>query len=71
MAAIAYVVTIRRAAQILHQDEDLLWNLSDQIDLEDGKLWIHDIDGTDILAFTDAGIEALRQATEDRIADKA
>jgi hypothetical protein len=71
MAAIAYVVTIRRAAQILHQDEDLLWNLSDQIELEDGKLWIHDIDGTDILAFTDAGIEALRQATEDRIADKA
>jgi hypothetical protein len=36
MAAISHVFTIRRAAQILGRDEDLLWELSDQLELEDG-----------------------------------
>ncbi len=40
MAAITRVVTIRRAAEILGRDEDLLWDISDQLDPEDGKLWI-------------------------------
>ncbi|MER9268679.1 hypothetical protein NKI63_30075 [Mesorhizobium sp. M0410] len=30
MAAVAHVFTIRRVAQILGQDEDLLWDLSDR-----------------------------------------
>jgi hypothetical protein len=44
MAAISHVFTIRRAAQILGRDEDLLWELSDQLEPEDGKLWVYDID---------------------------
>ncbi|WP_245455139.1 MULTISPECIES: hypothetical protein [unclassified Mesorhizobium] len=40
MAAIAHVFMIRRVAQILGQDEDLLWDLSDQLEPEDGKLWV-------------------------------
>ena len=47
MAAISYVFTIRRAAQILGRDEELLWDLSDQLEPEDGKLWVLDIDGAD------------------------
>ena len=58
---IAYVFTIRRAAQILGRDEDLLWDLSDQLEPEDGKLWIYDIDGIETLTFTDLGIETLRE----------
>jgi hypothetical protein len=36
MAAITRVFTIRRAAEILGRDEDLLWDISDQLDPEDG-----------------------------------
>ena len=53
MAAIFYVFTIRRAAHILGRDEDLLWDLSDQLEPEDGKLWVHDTDGVETLAFSD------------------
>jgi hypothetical protein len=59
MAAISHVFTIRRAAQILGRDEDLLWELSDQLEPEDGKLWVYDIDGAETPAFTHDGIEAL------------
>src|SRR5436305_8866993 len=58
MAAISHVFTIRRAAQILGHDEDLLWQLSDQLEPEDGKLWVYDIDGAETPAFTHDGIEA-------------
>src|SRR5207249_7046953 len=61
MAAISHVFTIRRAAQILGHDEDLLWQLSDQLEPEDGKLWVYDIDGAETPAFTHDGIEALRE----------
>jgi hypothetical protein len=67
MAAISHVFTIRRAAQILARDESLLWDLSDQLEPEDGMLWIYDLDGAEILAFTDHGIEALREIIRDQI----
>ncbi len=67
MAAIAHVFTIRRAAQILGRDEGLLWNLSYQLEPEDGMLWIQDVDGGEILAFTDDGIEALRETIKDQL----
>lgn len=38
MAAVTRVFTIRRAAEILGRDEELLWDISDQLDPEDGKL---------------------------------
>ena len=57
--AISHVFTIRRAAQILVRDEDLLWELSDQLEPEDGKLWVYAIDGAETPAFTHDGIEAL------------
>jgi hypothetical protein len=66
MAAIAHVFTIQQAAQILGRDEALLWDLSDQLGPEDGMLWIHDVDGGETLAFTDDGIEALRQIISDQ-----
>jgi hypothetical protein len=67
MAAITRVFTIRRAAQILGRDEQLLWDLSDQLDPEDGMLWIYDIDSVETLAFTDFGIENLREIIRDQI----
>jgi hypothetical protein len=67
MAAINPAFTIRRAAQILGREEDMLWHLSDQLEPEDGMLWIYDIDGAEILAFTNDGIEALRKIIKDQI----
>jgi hypothetical protein len=67
MAAITRVFTIRRAAQILGRDEQLLRDLSDQLDPEDGMLWIYDIDSVETLAFTDFGIENLREIIRDQI----
>jgi hypothetical protein len=67
MAAIAHVFTIRRLAQILGRDEDLLWDLSDHLEPEDGVLWVYDIDGIETLAFSDAGIETLREIVKDQV----
>jgi hypothetical protein len=67
MAPISYVFTIRRAAQILGRDEELLWDLSDQLDPEDGMLWVNDVDGAQTLAFSEFGIENLREIIADQI----
>jgi hypothetical protein len=67
MAAITHAFTIRRAAKILGRDEQLLWDLSDQLEPEDGMLWIYDLDGVETLAFTDFGIENLREIIRDQI----
>lgn len=67
MAAISHVYTIRRAAEILGRTEDLLWDLSDQLEPEDGMLWIHDVDGLETMAFTEFGIENLREIIRDQI----
>jgi hypothetical protein len=67
MAAISYVFTIRRAAQILGRDEELLWDLSEQLEPEDGKLWVLDIQGAETLAFSQFGIENLREIIADQV----
>jgi hypothetical protein len=59
VAAITRVYAIRVAAEILGRTEDLLWDLSIQLHLEDGMLWIYDVDDGEILAFTDSGLENL------------
>jgi hypothetical protein len=61
MAAPALAVTISRAAEILGEDEELLWEMADDMEPEDGCLWIHDIDDQQTMAFTPAGIEYLRE----------
>ena len=67
MAAITHVYTIQMAAKILGQTEDLLWELSDQLEPEDGKLWIHDVAGLETMAFTKFGLESLREIISDQV----
>lgn len=67
MAAISHVYTIRKAAEILGRTEELLWDLSDQLEPEDGMLWSHDVDGLETMAFTERGIENLREIISDQI----
>jgi hypothetical protein len=61
MAAPAFAVTISRAAEILGEDEELLWDLVDQMEPEDGCLWIHGTADQQTIAFTGWGLENLRE----------
>jgi hypothetical protein len=70
MAAISYVFTIRRAAQILGREEDLLWDLMDNLEPEDGLIWVHDTGG-ETPAFTEFGIETLRELIKEFASKKA
>ena len=67
MAAISHIIAIRRVAQMLGRDEDLLWDLADYVKPGEGKIWIHDINESDTLAFSQLGIETLREIIADRI----
>jgi hypothetical protein len=61
MAAPANAFTIRRAAEILGEHEELLWEVATGMEPEDGTLWIHDTGDQATLAFTDWGLENLRE----------
>ena len=61
MAAPAHAITIRRAAKMLGEDEELLWEVATDMEPEDGCLWIYDIADQQTLAFTPAGMEYLRE----------
>jgi len=67
MPGISAVFTITRAAQMIGRNEQLIRDLSDQLTPEDGVLWIHDANDVTILAFTPAGIEALRELIRDQV----
>jgi hypothetical protein len=60
MAAPAFAFTISHAAEILSEDEQLLWDLADEMDPEDGCLWIHGLDDQETIAFTPTGMQYLR-----------
>lgn len=61
MAAPGHVFTISRAAEILGEDEELLWDLADEMEPEDGCLWVLGTNDQETIAFTDFGIEYLRE----------
>ncbi|MBT3306953.1 MAG: hypothetical protein HN377_10780 [Alphaproteobacteria bacterium] len=67
MAAISHVYTLSLAAEILGREEDTIWDLSDQMDTEDGVLWILDINDTETLAFTSRGLEVLQEFLDDQV----
>ncbi len=70
MAVITSVVTIRRAAQILERDEELLCSLLHNLEPEDGLVWVYDIDG-ETPALTDFGIETLLELIREFVDKRA
>ena len=57
-----YVHTIARVAEMLGEDEDLLWDVANEMDQEDGLIWVYgpgDAGENGVMAFTDFGIETL------------
>ena len=61
MAAITHVFTIARVAKMLGEDEDRLHEISIEMEPEDGVIHIYGIGDDGITAFTDFGVENLRE----------
>ena len=54
-----HVYTIARVAEMLGEDEDWLWDVADEMDQEDGLIWVYGQGDDGVMAFTDFGIETL------------
>jgi hypothetical protein len=65
MAAIPHVFTIALVAKILNEDQDWLWELSMGLEPEDGCLWVLDVNDREVQAYTEYGIECLKQLIAD------
>ena len=69
MAAITRVYTIGYVAEMLGEDEEWLWDVANGMDPEDGHLWVYGAGEDEVAAFTDFGIENLKQLVADLRAD--
>jgi hypothetical protein len=61
VAAISYVFTIGRVAEMLGENEDWLQEISVEMDPEDGRLTVYGVGDETITAFTDRGVENLTE----------
>ena len=66
MAAPSCVFTLARAAELLGETEEWLEEFADQLEPEDGRLWIYDTDDRATLGFTGRGIEYLKELSLDQ-----
>lgn len=57
---VPHVTTIARVAAELGEDEDWLWEIATDMEPEDGLIWVHGPGDDGVMAFTDAGIENLK-----------
>jgi hypothetical protein len=58
VAAPSLAVTISRAAEVLGEHEELLWDLATE--MEPDCLWIHDTNDEQTVVFTPDGLDYLR-----------
>ena len=54
-----HVKTISRVTKDLGESEDWLFDVADEMDTEDGVIWVYGEDDDGVMAFTDFGIENL------------
>jgi hypothetical protein len=65
MAAPSYVFTIGRVAKMLGEDENCLYDIAMDMEPEDGCLTVLDIDDMSTIAFTERGVENLKELLDD------
>ena len=56
---VARVTTLARVAEDLGEDEDWLHQVANEMDVEDGVIWVYGVGDDAVMAFTDFGIETL------------
>lgn len=54
-----HVTTINRVAEDLGEDEDWLRDVANEMEIEDGVIWVYGVGEDGVMAFTDFGIENL------------
>jgi hypothetical protein len=54
-----HVTTISRVAEHLGEDEDWLRDVANEMEIEDGVIWVYGVGEDGVQAFTDIGIENL------------
>jgi len=54
-----HITTIKRVAEDLGEDEDWLFDVANEMEIEDGVIWVYGIGEDGVMAFTDFGIENL------------
>jgi hypothetical protein len=54
-----HVTTISRVAEDLGENEDWLFDVAMEMEIEDGVIWVYGVDEDGVMAFTDFGIENL------------
>ena len=54
-----HVTTITHVAEDLGEDEDWLCDVANEMEIEDGVIWVYGVGEDGVLAFTDFGIESL------------
>ena len=54
-----HVTTITQVAKDPGVDEDWLWDIANELEIEDGVIWVYGVGDDGIQAFTDFGIENL------------
>jgi len=65
LPAISHIFTIRYVADKLGEDAEWLWELQIDMAPEDGCLWVHGVGEDGVPAFTEYGIECLKQIISD------
>lgn len=61
MAAITHVFTLARVAEMLGEDQDWLYDISDELEPEDGLIAVYGAGEEYTIALTELGIENLKQ----------
>jgi hypothetical protein len=54
-----HVTTITRVAEDLGEDQDWLHDIANEMEIEDGVIWVYGVGEDGVMAFTDFGIENL------------
>src|SRR3954452_16803189 len=56
---VSHVFTLSHVAEMLGEDEQWLFEVAEEMDTEDGQLWVVGVGEDGVMAFTDDGIENL------------
>ena len=57
---VSAVFTLNHVAEMLGEDEEWLFDVAGDMDTEDGQLWVYGVGEHGVMAFTEDGIENLK-----------
>ena len=58
---VSHVFTLGHVAEMLGEDEDWLFEVAEEMDPEDGQLWVVGVGEDGVMPFTNDGIENLKE----------